>query len=167
VEHTKPWQPNFRHIDKQESIVPNCIRNFFWGGKKLSIAFPLSHLCLCMHTFEHQHGPSCGSGVWRWRARLNVCFAVRCEGLERRDQVQAEKERVEGAGELVHDVVRWCPLAHWCSSSDVCLFGVQHRERPGVFTKVPFRWVEVYRRKLKSRGHDWLKLCFCSTNHSY
>jgi hypothetical protein len=25
---------------------------------------------------------------------------------------------------------------------------------------VPFTWVEVYWRKLKSRGHDWLKLVF-------
>jgi hypothetical protein len=27
--------------------------------------------------------------------------------------------------------------------------------------------MEVYWRKLKSRGHDWLKLCFSSTDHSY
>jgi hypothetical protein len=26
--------------------------------------------------------------------------------------------------------------------------------------------VEAYWRKLKSRGHDWLKLCFCSIDHS-
>jgi hypothetical protein len=33
--------------------------------------------------------------------------------------------------------------------------------------EVPFRRVEEHRRKLKSRGHDWLKVCFCSIDHSY
>jgi hypothetical protein len=25
----------------------------------------------------------------------------------------------------------------------------------------------VHWRKLKIRGHDWLKICFCSIDHSY